>query len=811
MLKRFIKLTTFLLLLNIPISLYGEEPKTLPGTQLLKEEKPLDEVMVQGIQRFTLRALKNSSILRDKLWQPGSQSVNHNQEENSLFLLNNVDLVPNVVPSELLKNENRKSYLEEIAAKRKRFQKRVGIVDQRIEPTVLELVSTIDQPALVSQGKGYKIYSVRWQVTENLSSEGLFLKPLKPARARIIVVPDANSTPEMMTGLTEGVDPQAQLARRFAENGCEVLVPAIISRSHEFSGHPDVAYTNQPHREFIYRMAYVVGRSVIGYEVEKIQSAVGLFETRNQKEKTDLPIAVAGVGEGGLLAFYSAAMDQRIDASYICGYFTRRENVWKEPLYRNVWGLLAEFGDAEIAGLIAPRQLTIEANAISEVPGPVPPAVKGRRGGAAPGEIYTNSLGETCAEFDRAKVYYKRLGAEENLKLVSSRDGDHPAGSLEAIQYFLKKIIPDLKLVNGEAPTWTENSKIDPVKREKRLFDEMVTFTQGLIQRSALVRKKLWKKADANSVESWKKTIPEYKEMLWQELMGKFPKASLPFNPRTRLIMDEPEFWGYEVVLDVYQDVIASGVLLVPKNLKAGEKRPVVVCQHGLEGTPMDTITYDPKSFKYYKAFASELVKRGFIVFSPQNPYRGADQFRVIQRMTNPLKRSLFGLIIRQHEQTLDWLSSLSFVDQKRIAFYGLSYGGKTAVHVPPFLDRYCLSICSGDYNEWIKKLSSNTLPMSYIFTGEYEIWMWNMGHLANHAELANLMAPRPFMVERGHRDGVGIDEMVAAEYAKVRRHYDEMGIGDKTEIEYFNGPHRINAVGTFQFLHKHLDWPVPK
>jgi hypothetical protein len=70
---------------------------------------------------------------------------------------------------------------------------------------------------------------------------------------------------------------------------------------------------------------------------------------------------------------------------------------------------------------------------------------------------------------------------------------------------------------------------------------------------------------------------------------------------------------------------------------------------------------------------------------------------------------------------------------------------------------------------------------------------------------MAKLMAPRPFMVERGHRDAVGIDERVAYEYAKVRRFYDELGIGDRTEIEYFNGPHMMHAVGTVALLRKYL------
>ncbi len=81
----------------------------------------------------------------------------------------------------------------------------------------------------------------------------------------------------------------------------------------------------------------------------------------------------------------------------------------------------------------------------------------------------------------------------------------------------------------------------------------------------------------------------------------------------------------------------------------------------------------------------------------------------------------------------------------------------------------------------------------------------WNLGPTFSYAEMAALIAPRPFMVERGHGDGVAPDEWVAEEYSKVRRFYDKLGIGDRTEIEFFNGPHTIHGVGTFEFLDKHL------
>jgi len=183
----------------------------------------------------------------------------------------------------------------------------------------------------------------------------------------------------------------------------------------------------------------------------------------------------------------------------------------------------------------------------------------------------------------------------------------------------------------------------------------------------------------------------------------------------------------------------------------------------------------------------------------------------VLQRKANPLKKSLFSVILGQHDRILDWLSELPFVDPQRIAFYGLSYGGKTAMRVPSLLDRYRLSICSADFNEWIKKNVTVDSPYSYLFTIEYEMPEFNLGQTFNYAEMAALIAPRPFMVERGHDDGVAPDEWVAYEYAKVRRLYDKLGIGDRTAIEFFNGPHTINGAGTFEFLHRHLDWPKPR
>ena len=123
-----------------------------------------------------------------------------------------------------------------------------------------------------------------------------------------MAIPDADWSPEMLAGLgSRRRRPKAQFARRLAENGCQVLVPVFIDRNDTWSGIPGIRMTNQPHREWIYRMAFEVGRHIIGYEVQKVLAAVDWFTRENKGLR--LPIGVAGYGEGGLLAFYSAALD----------------------------------------------------------------------------------------------------------------------------------------------------------------------------------------------------------------------------------------------------------------------------------------------------------------------------------------------------------------------------------------------------------------------------------------------------------------------------------------------------------------------
>jgi dienelactone hydrolase len=741
----------------------------LPDTKPLDREGDLAAQMVAGIDRYLMRELAASVTKRQAYWKPDYSSV--------------------------------EAYRKSVQPNRERLKKVLGVVDSRRAPK-LEYVGGPGEPALIAEAEGFKVYAVRWAVFPGVDAEGLLFEPNSEPAANLIVIPDADWTPESIAGLMPGVPQAAQIPFAWAGMGMRVLVPALIDRKDDYSTNPKLGrFTNQPHREFIYRMAYEMGRHILGYEIQKVLAGVDWMQANSKPDAAAL-VAVAGYGEGGLIARLAAAVDERIKYVVPMGHGGPAETLWAEPIYRNVWGYLREFGTAELYRLTMPRVTAAEPQTVTrggveridtDLGWPVldgPPLVRSGRWGAAPGRFTIPTVEAVRAEQKRAW--------DTAARHLPNNDPDG---------YKLAMLLP---LRNDKPVHYSKVHRptFQPADRQKRQFDQLVAFTQQLMRDSEQHRQEsFWSRLDLSSPAKYQASTERFRKQLWEEVIGKLPTPAVPINPRSRLAYDEPKWKGYEVTLVLDPDVFAYGILLVPKDLKPGERRPVVVCQHGLEGRPQDVVNPRTKT-RAYNSFGAQLADRGYVVYAPQNPYIGNDQFRVLQRKANPLGLSLFSFIVRQHERTLDWLAELPFVDPARLAFYGLSYGGKTAMRVPALLPRYCLSICSGDFNEWVWKNASVDFRISYLYSGEYEMPEFNLGNTFGYAEMAALIAPRPFMVERGHYDPVGIDEWVAYEYAKVRRLYSKLGLPERTEIEFFPGGHWINGKGTFAFLARHLKWP---
>ncbi len=313
----------------------------MPGSKPLTLEGDLSVLMMDGAHKFIDGKINESIGNRAKYW-------NRNLTSPEAY--------------ELSVEPNRKRLMKYIGVEDKNdpfINYRIGLEDGH--PAVyMQKLSVNNDPEVIAETAKYKVYQVRWPVLDRVYGEGLLLQPKSDPVANIIAIPDADQTPEQLAGLSPGIPVESQFARRLAENGFQVLIPVLINRTFINKGRPE----QMTYRERLYRQSFHMGRHIIGYEVQKVISAIDWFKQSNGK---NLKTGVAGYCEGGLIAFYSAAVDKRVDAVLVSGYFNSRQKVWDEPLYRNVWALLSEFGDAEIASLIAPRPLVIEYSIIPEI------------------------------------------------------------------------------------------------------------------------------------------------------------------------------------------------------------------------------------------------------------------------------------------------------------------------------------------------------------------------------------------------------------------------------------------------------------
>lgn len=804
-------------------------PATLPGTDAIAwPEADLSERLMDGAHAFVEREIAAAAAGRASRWRYDYGSP--------------------------------EAYTQSVAPNRERFRRLIGLADERVSPVAFEIFgertsgpvagaagavvggglalvgaaetdASAPTPGLVAASDRLGVWQVRWPVLPEVWSEGLLMEPIADAgtsrlllgaaaeklaghRPRyVLVIPDAGETPEQLAGLAAGDPGRQECVHRLVANGFTVILPAILDRSLYTGDRPEhrdrLKQSAITHREWIYRQAFHLGRHVIGLEVQKILAAVDAIVAG----EPEASVGVAGWGEGGLLAFYAGACDTRIGATLVGGYFQARERIWAEPIDRNLYGFLTEFGDAEISSLFPPRALLID-----ETPGGVVQTPKGEA--AHVPDLEFNRFG--MADGGGWAFPFAHRASALLVPSQSWRFFDDPLAAVgDPRAVLLDGLAGDA--VYDPSALRDRRTAFSPAERQLRLLRQMEAHLQRLVRDADAVRD-AWFLHQAEprlrpggwSTDKAHPTLDPagfiekaraYREIFAREAMGAFDEPLAAPRPRSRRVAETERWTAWDVVLDVYPDFFAWGTLVLPKDLKPGERRPVVVCQHGRNGLPRDTIDAGSTAYNNY---AAKLAERGFITFAPHNLYRGEDRYRWLDRKANAIGCTLFSFIIPSHRQILDWLKSLPQVDPARIALYGLSYGGETAMRVPPVLEDYAVTICSGDFNQWTRKVAATDFPNGFMPTNEWEMPYWNLGNTFDYSEMAALIFPRPFMVERGHHDRVSVDAWVAHEYAKVRWLYAQFGLADRTEIEYFQGGHSIHGEGTFDFLHRHLNWPRP-
>ena len=556
----------------------------------------------------------------------------------------------------------------------------------------------------------------------------------------VVIVPDIG-----MAADAEAVRLAAHLRARGAAVALVPLVPRIL---HRRVGAPWGSIHTEPlsRREWLWRLATQVGQTLLGADVRAISAIAADLVARWPIDPAR--VAVVGLGDSGLLALLAAVRDERfrlVVARWRVAFDPLTEGAEWDTLAPGLW---PRAFDPHLADELAPR-IAVLMQAPYEAQPNLPTA-------------RAITWAETEFEADAAErllAEYLRLAGPPRLEPLARRG------------------------VTGRL-TRLQDERFAALEREYR---RLIT---------AASRRGPLGGRDLKKFANWQ---AEQRAALW-EIVGHYPEPDAPLQPQTRLKHRDQEIAVYEVLLPVYEGTFLRGLLAIPEDLKPGERRAAIHCQHGWQGSPEEA-----HSEGIYAAFADRLARRGYVTWAPQAHYAEQGALLRLYRKGVLWGGNDFGLMIRYHQRGLDFLQTLPFVDPERIGFYGLSYGGYTALWYGALEERLKVVVCSGHFNNWARKTTDGEYRSAYMVTNDREMYNFGLLKRFDHGEFAALICPRPFMAELGDQDLVMPHAWASREYARVRRLYAALGISERTRLHWGHGGHQIYATSAFRFLARWL------
>ena len=187
----------------------------------------------------------------------------------------------------------------------------------------------------------------------------------------------------------------------------------------------------------------------------------------------------------------------------------------REPIYRNLWGLVRELGDAGVASLIAPRGLIVELS-------------RGPEASGSDGVLRPQEFASVRAEFDRIGGSHARLMAGS---------GNAPIRPLnrETLREFARLLGVAAEMGLSDRLPRELRAAFSNSERQRRLVRGMEGHVQTLLRRADRVRREffLYKVIPALADSTWTADFqkphspdpliaaaPHYRALFWEQVMG---------------------------------------------------------------------------------------------------------------------------------------------------------------------------------------------------------------------------------------------------------------------------------------------------
>ncbi|HLJ14044.1 MAG TPA: M14-type cytosolic carboxypeptidase [Bryobacteraceae bacterium] len=321
------------------------------------------------------------------------------------------------------------------------------------------------------------------------------------------------------------------------------------------------------------------------------------------------------------------------------------------------------------------------------------------------------------------------------------------------------------------------------------------------IAASPVAREKAWNR-DFSSIDNYRLSVAPNRARFITMIGGFEHYVRTPLHPRLEPLKSPEGYTAERVTLDALPDVEAEGVLLIPKS-PAGPK-PVVIVQHGMGGSPEGISGLTDEGDSYHQ-IGRRLAEQGFIVWANRMT-QGVETKSRLDR-----KAKMVGQRLQALEQWIlirvgDYLESRPEIRPDRIAIYGKSWGGRTALYTGAIDERIAVVIANGHFNETVPKmLTRSSHYTAYLFTNEDYAFFPDLANEFSDSDIASLICPRALYIEQGNRDPVVWYPMAQREFEIVANYYRRLGVAERAQMEVFNGVHEIHGESSIAFLKKWL------
>jgi dienelactone hydrolase len=299
-----------------------------------------------------------------------------------------------------------------------------------------------------------------------------------------------------------------------------------------------------------------------------------------------------------------------------------------------------------------------------------------------------------------------------------------------------------------------------------------------------------------------------------------------PRQPTARITerVDGDGYVRERVEIQVGPGVIMPTYVLLPSDLRPGEKRPVVLAPHG-HGSAGKFATAGRRDIPAVKAtieqhnydYGIQLACAGFVTFCPdargfgerrESTVQGdgeaaflAGSCQQISHMALPLGQTVTGMWTWDLMRLIDYAATRPECDVARLGCAGLSGGGLQTLYLSALDERVSCAVTSG----YFYGAKESLLVLSGNCACNYVPGLWE---LADMGDLGALIAPRPLCIETGTEDELNGARGLANVTEQVditRRAYEVLGAGDRLLHHVFEGGHRWNGEQAIPWLKKWL------